>query len=184
MNDISLEAPAVSSESSSGFSIVIDTDDPEPPDLAWLESKAQAILGRLDLRHVALSVVVIDDARMSQMHEQFSGVPGTTDVLTFDLLDASELDPDQEIDVVEGEIYICLDEARRRASELDHEAATELLLYITHGILHLVGYDDHSPEEWRQMHEAEDRLLEQIGVGAVFNRDRNAEFDKVAVDES
>jgi probable rRNA maturation factor len=115
-------------------------------------------------------VVIIDDATMQRMHEQFSGIAGTTDVLTFDLSETTDpagKDPKQTTDI-EGEVYVCLDEARRQAVERIHPIERELLLYAVHGLLHLIGYDDHDPQQHRRMHELEDQLLEAIGVGATF----------------
>jgi probable rRNA maturation factor len=73
---------------------------------------------------------------------------------------------------VEGEVYICLDEARRRAEAMEHSVFNELLLYATHGLLHLIGYDDHDAADHRRMHAREDELLTAIGVGAIFEAQR------------
>jgi probable rRNA maturation factor len=48
-------------------------------------------------------------------------------------------------------------------------ARAELALYLTHGILHLAGYNDHRPAEFRRMHAREDTLLAEFGLGPVFN---------------
>ncbi len=109
----------------------------------------------------SVRVVVVSDIEMSAAHERFSGVAGTTDVLTFDLREAGagELDTD---------ILICLDEAERVASERGHTPDRELLLYIVHGILHCLGHDDHDPVAYARMHAREDEVLEAIGVGRTF----------------
>jgi probable rRNA maturation factor len=128
-----------------------------------------SILDHLDQPAAELSFIIVDDAAMADLHQQYSGVSGTTDVLTFDLSEppsslASSLQP------LEGEIYLCLDEARRRAAERAHDVNRELLLYALHGVLHLLGYDDHTPSDHRRMHAEEDRLLRLVGVGPVFHR--------------
>ena len=92
-------------------------------------------------------------------NERFSGVEGTTDVLTF----VSESEAGIEIDLL-----ACVDEASRRCSEFDHDLRRELLLYSVHGLLHAIGHDDHEPEAHALMHAEEDRLLTKIGVGPVF----------------
>lgn len=108
-------------------------------------------------------VRVMADAEMAAAHERYSGVPGTTDVLTFDLreerTEAAPLDTD---------ILVCIDEARRQAAERGMTAERELLLYIVHGVLHCLGYDDHDEAAHRAMHAEEDRVLEAIGVGRTF----------------
>lgn len=145
--------------------------DAEPQQLC--DALAEALTDacrRLHIDRAQLSVVIVDDPHMTRLHEQFLKVPTTTDVLTFDLRDAPG-DADQPI---EGEIYICYDEARRRVAELKHPISHELLLYALHGLLHLLGYDDHDEQGWKLMHRIEDQLLEELGVGRVFGIDRAA----------
>lgn len=105
---------------------------------------------------------------MSMLHKSYGRKAGTTDVLTFDLSDAQAPSLEPQASVIDGEIYICLDEARRRAGQMGHAPRLELLLYAVHGLLHLLGYDDHDPESYHRMHDKEDELLEAIGVGPVF----------------
>ena len=107
-------------------------------------------------------VAVVDDARMSELHESHSGISGTTDVLTFDLRDddAGPLDVD---------LVVCRDEAERRAAERAHGTVTELTLYGLHGALHCLGYDDHGDESFRAMHAREDEILRELGLGAAFS---------------
>jgi probable rRNA maturation factor len=112
------------------------------------------------LRQVSLALV--GDALMSKLHEQFMGIPGPTDVLTF------ELEHDPRGKVVEGEVVICVPEARRRAREHAVPPEHELLLYAIHGLLHLSGYDDRTQAGFRAMHREEDRILGALGVGPVF----------------
>lgn len=125
-----------------------------------------------------IRVRIVGDREMSVAHERFSGVPGTTDVLTFDMRD-DEDDLASGDDALAGgapvrggsmdvDIWVCADEARRHAGELGHAVARELLLYCLHGVLHCRGYDDHDPAEHARMHAEEDRILERIGVGRTF----------------
>ena len=134
----------------------------------WV-SRACRELGLVD---PSVTVVVVGDETMSDLHRRFRGVAGTTDVLTFDLSDGTNRPA--RIGRLEGEIYVCLDEARRRAPELGHDVGRELLLYAVHGLLHLMGYDDHAPADYRKMHAMEDEVLRAIGVGAVFAPGRGA----------
>ncbi len=114
---------------------------------------------------------VIGDDRMSLLHERHKGTPGTTDVLTFDLSG----DPR----VLDVDMYVCIDEARRQAEARGHGPAEELMLYIVHGVLHCTGYDDHEESGAFgsvAMHRREDEILTAIGAGAVFaSREREIE---------
>jgi probable rRNA maturation factor len=109
-----------------------------------------------------LSVAFVNDARMAQLHEEFLGIPGPTDVLTF------ELDKNDHGNVTSGEVIICVPEAHRQARQRGSSVERELLLYALHGMLHLSGFDDRTEAEYRKMHRAEDQILTQLGVGPVF----------------
>ncbi|MCB2031822.1 MAG: rRNA maturation RNase YbeY, partial [Rhodoferax sp.] len=151
--------------------IVLDitdtTDSLTPAQLGWLEAfgvraidaaVGEAVPGADGPHRVELSLV--DDAVMSELHLAHGGVEGTTDVLTFDLREGGE-------GPLEVEVVVCLDEARRMAG--DEPVEREALLYLLHGALHCLGYDDHDPMEFARMHEREDEILRLIGVGAVFD---------------
>ena len=111
-----------------------------------------------------LSVAVVGDRRMAALHEQFLGIPGPTDVLTF------PMEEDRRGRISSGEVVICVPEARRQAKRNGVGVERELLLYALHGMLHLCGYDDRTAAAFRTMHATEDRILTQLGVGPVFNR--------------
>jgi probable rRNA maturation factor len=111
-------------------------------------------------------VRLVDDVEMAAAHERYSGIAGTTDVLTFDLRDPEEAAAEPtRLDV---DILACVDEARRQAAGRAHAVERELLLYILHGVLHCLGEDDHDDAAYARMHAREDEVLEAIGAGRVF----------------
>lgn len=109
-------------------------------------------------------VRLVADDEMALAHEQYCGVPGTTDVITFDLAEgaAAEGEP---LDV---DLLVCVDEAMRQSATRGHTIEREVLLYVVHGILHCLGHDDHDDEQSRVMHQREDDVLQAIGVGVTF----------------
>lgn len=108
---------------------------------------------------VALSIV--DDDKMADLHLFHSGIEGTTDVLTFDLRE-------EESGALDVEIVVCRDEALRQSGD-GKPVERELLLYLLHGVLHCLGFDDHDPAEFERMHAREDEILNAIGVGSVYD---------------
>jgi probable rRNA maturation factor len=108
------------------------------------------------------SVVLVGDRRMGALHEQFMGVAGPTDVLTF------PIDADAIGNVIAGEVYVCVPEARRQAKSRGIDPKREVLLYALHGMLHLLGYDDRTSRDYRIMHSTEDLILTELGLGPVF----------------
>lgn len=158
MEEPSDEPPQRSSDS--GSILVIDPDGTlDEPARSWLEQNAARVVEALSMRG-EVRVRLVRDEAMAAAHKRYKGIDGPTDVLTFDLSD-----PGGVLDI---DLLVCVDEAQRQSEELGHEVRSEVLLYIVHGVLHCMGHDDHDPGEARRMHEAEDALLEAIGVGAVF----------------
>lgn len=114
-------------------------------------------------------VRVVDDTEMARAHEEYLDVEGTTDVLTFDLTGGeSAAPPAGSGEPLDVDILICADEAARQAGELGHPVEHEMTLYIVHGVLHCLGFDDITEEGAAAMHTEEDRLLTAAGIGAVF----------------
>lgn len=112
-----------------------------------------------------LRVRVVGDDEMSALHLRTLGVPGPTDVLSFDLSEADDA-------TLDCDAVVCLDVARRRCGEPTDAAALEgeLVLYALHAALHCLGLGDHDDEAAARMHAEEDRLLTDAGYGPVFSR--------------
>jgi probable rRNA maturation factor len=124
---------------------------------------ARAVLQESDFSSAMISLAVVDDATMQDLNRRFLNHDWPTDVLSFALqADGTHL---------EGEVIISADTAAATAAELGCTPAAEQLLYIIHGMLHLVGYSDKSPAEAQEMRVAEARFLGQFGWDAAFRND-------------
>ncbi len=107
----------------------------------------------------AMSIALVDDAEITRLHGEFLGDPTPTDVIAFPLRDADDPPaPDGEDDPL-GEVVASAETAIREAAERGLPAERELLLYLVHGTLHLLGYDDHDPDERAVMHARQEELL-------------------------
>ena len=95
----------------------------------------------------------MDDAEIRRMNRRYRGIGRRTDVLAFPLET-----PDTPEQLV-GQIVISAETARRQARKLGVPLALELDLLVTHGTLHLVGYDDRDPLEADLMHRRERDIL-------------------------
>ncbi len=154
--------------------------DPLHIQIAWrLRTSWQALpLLRRAARHAAnaegfhagrLSIAVVGVRAMATLHQRYLGLHGPTDVLSFDL------GCDHKEGSLDGEIIVCADVARRNAARPTLTAArAELALYVVHGVLHLAGYDDHAPRDFARIHAREDELLQELGLGPVFERGRQS----------
>jgi len=102
-----------------------------------------------------LSVAVVDAEQMKALNRCYTGRQRETDVLAFPLADAS--------DPMVGEVVVCATVAQDEAAARGVPAEDELALYVLHGMLHLLGYDDHTPAARRKMYAREAELLKGAG---------------------
>lgn len=103
-----------------------------------------------------MSVAVVDNAAIAQLHGRFLDDPTPTDVLSF-LLDCGP-------GGLEGEVIVSAEQASECAARYGWLPADELLLYAVHGTLHLAGYDDSTAEQRRVMRKQERAVLEHFGL--------------------
>lgn len=148
----------------------LEVTDTNPPTAGWIEQQLARALQVTGVRSGSLSVTLIDDATMQRLHAEHCDDPTTTDVLTFDLRDEAAIaTPGESISHIDGDLVICRDEARRQAAARGHDTREELLLYAVHGLMHLLGEDDHDEADYQKMHEREDDLLTRLGLGPLFH---------------
>ena len=137
-------------------------------DVSKLERLIQAICRQFDVDNAAIDISVVDDAGIIEVHREFLQQENTTDVISFDLSD--DLEPGRTFQLV-----VNADMAKRQAAKRGHSTEAELALYMTHGMLHNLGYDDMEPQQAKIMHQTEDTILQRLGYGAVY--DKNERFD-------
>jgi probable rRNA maturation factor len=148
------------------LSIVDGTGRVPSHTIASLEREVRRVIGHLGVGGEC-RVRIAGDGEVAAAHMKHLGVPGTTDVITFDLSDPNEADSHLFLDV---DLLVFLDEAERQARAGGVPVERELLLYIVHGVLHCLGHDDHDEDDAAAMHALEDSILTAIGVGPVYRR--------------
>lgn len=116
----------------------------------------RSILADASIQNATISIAVVDDATMSQLHERYLDDDDTTDVLSF-LLERGR-------GRLEGEIVVCQPVAQRAARRYGWSTCDELFLYVVHGALHLVGYDDRKPAQIRVMRDRERHYLAKFNL--------------------
>ena len=138
--------------------------DEVPGDPSRLQALVHAICDRFGLSGATISVGIVDDAEISELNQTFLRHEGTTDCLSFDLSDAEADSGARVFDlIVNGQM------AGRQAAQRGHSSEAELALYVAHGLLHQLGFDDASPAQARKMHRTEDEILQHLGYGVVYN---------------
>ncbi len=117
-----------------------------------------------------ISIAIVDDAEIRKLNSQFLNHKRTTDCLSFDLSDTEEESATGNRKSKIFDLVVNGEMAVRQANLRGHSSEAELALYITHGLLHNLGFDDSTPSQAQTMHETEDEILQQLGYGLVYNR--------------
>jgi probable rRNA maturation factor len=116
-----------------------------------------------------ISLAIVDDAHIRKLNSRFLGHNVTTDCLSFDLSDRNAAETGASASRV-LEIVVNGQMAARQAERRGHSTEAELALYVTHGLLHQLGFDDATKKTARKMHQTEDDILQQLGYGPVYNK--------------
>jgi len=137
--------------------------------LLKIKKMAKAVCNRFardesqDTRY-EISIAIVDDNEIRALNKQFRSSKSVTDCLSFDLSGDEKGSKIYDL-VVNGEMAV------RQANLRGHSSEAELALYITHGLLHNLGFDDSAKKQARKMHETEDEILQEFGYGLVYNKD-------------
>ena len=146
--------------------IEIDGSLPKPIGLAKSALKvaarhfAERSSARAGVSFREVTIVLQDDAASDEAHRAIMGVAGATDVITqgYDAMPG-------EADGVYGELYVNCERAIVAApARKGWSPAKELLLYVAHGMDHLSGADDHSPEDYSRMRRRELAWLKDLAL--------------------
>jgi probable rRNA maturation factor len=132
-----------------------------------------------------LAIDLVGAPEMTRLNEAFLRHKGSTDVITFDYAERAEQGArpsrvpvpsgrigdrrDVSPALLHGEIVVCLDEAVCQARRFHTTWQSELVRYVVHGVLHLLGYDDQGSRARRRMKAAEDALVRQLARRFVFS---------------
>jgi len=115
---------------------------------AWLDDFAKVVSKRFKIKK-EISVALLSPEEIKQLNKIYRKKDKVTDVLSFNLDDQKIL----------GEIVICLAQAKKQALEKKTSLQSELKLLVTHGTLHLLGYDHEISDMEAERQEKEEKLL-------------------------
>jgi probable rRNA maturation factor len=124
-------------------------------DMQPFKDAAELILRDFGVDSGAISIAVVDDETMHELNREHLSHDYPTDVLSF-LLEHDE-------SRLEGEVIVSIDYAAGEAAKWGWSADDELLLYVVHGMLHLVGFDDHSESDRLAMRRKEVEYFKALG---------------------
>jgi len=115
----------------------------------WLKSVAGA--EKKELLQVEYNFV--DEKEITKLNKAHLGHSYPTDVLTFDYSGGNQ---------IHAEVFVCEQIVRSNASEFHEPFLKELHRVVLHGLLHLFGYNDKTPEEQKNIRSLEDKYLKEL----------------------
>lgn len=116
---------------------------------AFVERVVAAVCEHVERPELEVSLLLTDDEEIAQLHGEFMDDPTPTDVMSFEIDNGAE-------------VVVSVETARRTAKAAGHSMRAEVALYIVHGILHTVGYDDVAADDRVRMREAERAIMKQL----------------------
>jgi probable rRNA maturation factor len=145
---------------------VDDGDKPPSASLLsqWAEVAHQAVSEKLS----ELTLRLVDESEMIALNQDYRGKQGVTNVLSFPV-DAEFCLPDEEGRILIGDIVICHKVIGREAAEQNKTALNHYAHMVTHGVLHLHGYDHLDNESAEEMEALEAVILSASGIENPYN---------------
>ena len=124
-----------------------------------IASKALSHLG-LSFEPI-ISISLVNDETIHQINNDYRHIDRVTDVISFAFNDGEDRESLYHSGsmVVLGDIYICIDQAKRQAEEYGHSLDREMRFLFVHGLLHLLGYDHMKKEDEEIMFPLQEEIL-------------------------
>ncbi len=141
-----------------------------PNEEALIRKVVQAVLENEKIKHnVDVYVTLTNNEEIHKINKKYREVDRPTDVLSFPMYEREEIDDlkGDNLSVQEeilGDIIVSIEKVKEQAEEYGHSFERELAYLITHGCLHLLGYDHMIDEEKEVMRKHEEMVLEKLGI--------------------
>ena len=121
------------------------------------------------LPEVDVYITLTNNEEIHKINKEYREVDRPTDVLSFPMYERDEIaglknDTDDEIEKILGDIIVSIEKVREQAEEYGHSFERELAYLVTHGMLHLLGYDHMIEEEKAVMRKREEEILETLNI--------------------
>jgi probable rRNA maturation factor len=131
----------------------------------------KSICKRFGVEKASVEIAIVDNNHIRKLNSRFLNRRKNTDCLAFDLSESKAGRRWFEL-IVNGQ------KAGAEAKKRGHSPQAELALYITHGLLHNLGFDDLAAKKAKAMHHLEDEILQHHGFGRVFDKTVKSRRDK------
>ena len=114
----------------------------------------------LNTEHI-MSIILVDNKKIHEINLEYRNIDRPTDVISFAAIDSSS---NRELGYELGDIYISIDKVYQQSEAYNHSVMREFAFLVTHGILHLLGYDHIEYDEEQVMFKKQDEVLSILGI--------------------
>ncbi len=117
-------------------------------------------LKKFSRQNIEVNVIFVDEQEILRVNKQYLNHHYVTDVISFNNPRPEILPPGEPWGF--GDIFVCYPVARKNARKFYHTILQEMLMYVTHGALHLSGMDDHAPADRAEMDRQAERIIKEV----------------------
>lgn len=118
----------------------------------------------MNIKDSVMSIIIVDNKTIHEINKKYRNIDRETDVISFALEEGETI---EEPVKTLGDIYISIDKVYEQAKEYNHSIKRELFFLVTHGFLHLLGYDHMIKEDEEKMFSLQEEILNNYGVKRV-----------------
>jgi len=111
-------------------------------------------------QNIEVNVIFVSEKEILRVNKQYLGHHYVTDVISFNNERPPFL-PKEECWGF-GDIFVCYQVARKNARKFSHTILEEMMMYVTHGALHLSGMDDHAPKDRAEMDRQAEKIIKDV----------------------
>jgi len=143
---------------------ISNRQDALPIDKRLLRRLVKYVADEEGCKILSIDVAIVSADEIERLNRKYLNREGITDVMSFDL---SEVGSDE----LDGQIVVCADAAALQSKHYGLDVQDELMLYVIHGLLHLIGYDDTSADLASKMRVRQKQILENFKK--LYGQDKN-----------
>lgn len=151
-------------ELTSRYRIDVQVEDDWSVDVRALRRAALATLVHQGIEPVEVAVVIADNPSLQALNRRYRGVDAPTDVLAFPNVPRGPFIDASDQPRYLGDVIISYPRAEFQAAEAGHSTSAEMQLLVVHGMLHLLGYEDQTPDARVEMWSVQETILNALDV--------------------
>lgn len=141
---------------------IINNTNKEIENLDILEEYTKFLVKKRNIDNAIFNIIFVTSEEIHKINKEYRNVDRVTDVISFALEDSPSINVTSFR--LLGDIYICLDKVYEQADIYNHSVLRESCFLITHGLLHLLGYDHMEEDDEKIMFGLQEELLNEYGI--------------------